>query len=241
MENLALVFLGLIALAALVQGAFLVALGVGGLRLLRRVTELHRGLQAEILPSFENMNRIAADLNEMSALTAAQVEKVEDLVAETVARVEDVRVQVATAAARPLDSFRDLGGGREGPAPRAAGVPAAGRAGRAAPGRHASLRRRRAPLHLIAAAAAAAAVTRPRALAVAALCAVAVLATRLPFLASSLDDIDAVNFALAVGDFDPALPPAASAGQRRVRAAGQGLRGRRGGRAVGLARARWPS
>ncbi len=109
MENLALVFLGLIALAALVQGAFLVALGVGGLRLLRRVTEVHRGLQAEILPSFENMNRIAADLTEVSALTAAQVEKVEDLVAETVARVEDVRVQVATAAARPLDSFRDLG------------------------------------------------------------------------------------------------------------------------------------
>ena len=109
MENLALVFLGLIALAALVQGAFLVALGVGGLRLLRRVTELHRGLQAEILPSFENMNRIATDLNEVSALTAAQVEKVEDLVAETVARVEEVRVQMATAAARPLDSFRDLG------------------------------------------------------------------------------------------------------------------------------------
>ena len=109
MENLALVFLGLIALAAVVQGAFLVALGVGGLRLLRRVTELQRGLQAELLPSFENMNRIAADLNEVSALTAAQLEKVEDLVAETVGRVEEVRVQMATAAARPLDSFRDLG------------------------------------------------------------------------------------------------------------------------------------
>ena len=36
------------------------------------------------------------------------------------------------------------------------------------------------------------------------MCAAAVLATRLPFLASSLDDIDAVNFALALGDFDPA-------------------------------------
>ena len=46
--------------------------------------------------------------------------------------------------------------------------------------------------------------TRARALTVAALCACAVLATRLPFLAKSLDDIDAVNFALAVGDFDPA-------------------------------------
>lgn len=46
--------------------------------------------------------------------------------------------------------------------------------------------------------------TPARGLTVAALCAAAVLATRLPFLASSLDDIDAVNFALAVGDFDPA-------------------------------------
>ena len=109
MDNLALVFLGVIALAALVQGAFLVALGVGGLRLLRRVTELQRGLQAQILPSFADMNRIATNLTEVSALAAAQVEKVEDLVAGTVARVEEVREQVATAAARPLDSFRDLG------------------------------------------------------------------------------------------------------------------------------------
>ena len=109
MDDLALFFLGVIAVGALVQGAFFVALGWGGLRLLRRVTELHRGLQAEILPAFQNMNRIATDLTEVSAVTAAQVQKVEDLVAETVARVEEVRVQVATAAARPLDSFRDLG------------------------------------------------------------------------------------------------------------------------------------
>ena len=109
MDDLALVFLGVIAFAALVQGAFFVALGLGGLRLLRRVTELHQGLQAEILPAFQNMNRIATDLTEVSVVTAAQVEKVGDLVAETVARVEEVRVQVATAAARPLDSFRDLG------------------------------------------------------------------------------------------------------------------------------------
>lgn len=109
MEDLALVFLGLIALAALVQGAFLIALGVGGVRLFRRVTEIHQGLQADILPAFANMNRISADLNEVSAVTAAQVVKVQDLVAETVARVEDVRIHVATAAVRPLDTFRDLG------------------------------------------------------------------------------------------------------------------------------------
>jgi hypothetical protein len=106
---MALVFLGVMALAALVQGAFLVALGVGGLRLLRRVTEVHRGLQAEILPAFEHMNRIATDMTEVSALTAAQVEKVGSLVAETAARVEEVRVQMASASARPLDSFRGIG------------------------------------------------------------------------------------------------------------------------------------
>lgn len=106
---MALVFLGLIALAALVQGAFLIALGVGGVRLFRRVLEVHRGLQLEILPAFENMNRIAADMNEVTVVTVAQVVKIENLVAETLTRVEDVRLQVAAAAARPLDSFRDLG------------------------------------------------------------------------------------------------------------------------------------
>ncbi len=109
MEGMALVFLGLIALAALVQGAFLIALGVGGVRLFRRVTEIHRGLQTEILPSFANMNRIAADLSEVQAVTTAQVVKVDELVALTVARVDEVRLQFASGAARPLDSFRDLG------------------------------------------------------------------------------------------------------------------------------------
>lgn len=109
MENLALVFLGLIALAALVQGAFLIALGVGGVRFVRRVVEVHRGMQAEILPAFVNMNRIAADMNEVSLVTAAQVVKVEDLVATTLSRVEDVRVHIADVAAGPLDAFRDVG------------------------------------------------------------------------------------------------------------------------------------
>ena len=109
MENLALVFLGVIALAALVQGAFLIALGVGGVRLFRRVMEVHRGLQADILPAFANMNRIAADMEEVQVVTVAQVVKVENLVAETLVRVDDIREHLAGAAARPLESFRDLG------------------------------------------------------------------------------------------------------------------------------------
>ena len=109
MENVALVFLGVIALAAVVQGAFLIALGVGGVRLFRRVMEVQRGLQADILPSFANMNRIAADMEEVQLVTVAQVVKVENLVAETIVRVEDVRLHLADVAARPLESFRDIG------------------------------------------------------------------------------------------------------------------------------------
>ena len=109
MESLGLLFLGLIAFAAVVQGVFLVALGMGGARLLRRVNEVHAGLQAEIRPAFANMNRVAADMEEVTAVTAAQVAKVEDLVAQTVVRVEEMREHMAVAAARPLDSFREIG------------------------------------------------------------------------------------------------------------------------------------
>jgi hypothetical protein len=47
--------------------------------------------------------------------------------------------------------------------------------------------------------------TGARRLLAAAACAAAVLATRLPFVGGALDDVDAVNFALATRDFDPSL------------------------------------
>lgn len=109
MDDLALVFLGLIAAASFVQGAFLVFLGVSGMRLARRVGELQAAVQKEIRPAMDNIQRVASDLAEVSALATAQARRVEDLVAETAARIEDVRVQVADAASRPLDSVRGLG------------------------------------------------------------------------------------------------------------------------------------
>jgi hypothetical protein len=109
MDDLALAFLGVIALASLVQIGFLVYLGLSGLRIARRASALNKAVQEEIRPALENVTRVAGDLAEVSELATAQARKVEDLVAETMARVEDVRVQVASAAARPLDSVRDLG------------------------------------------------------------------------------------------------------------------------------------
>ena len=51
MDSMGLVFLGVIALASLVQGAFLVGLALGGLRLARRMGErLTREIGAEPPP-----------------------------------------------------------------------------------------------------------------------------------------------------------------------------------------------
>ena len=109
MDDLALVFLGLIALASFVQGAFLVYVGLRGWRLVQRVGELQAAVQEEIRPAMDNIARVASDLSEVSELATAQARRVEDLVAETVARAEDVRAQLAVAATRPMDSMRDLG------------------------------------------------------------------------------------------------------------------------------------
>ncbi len=107
MDDLALAFLGVIALASLVQGAFFVYLGMSGLRLARRVGEIRKAVEEEIQPASDNVSRVAGDLAEVSELATAQVRRVQDLVADTAARVEDVRLQVA--AAHPLDSVRNLG------------------------------------------------------------------------------------------------------------------------------------
>jgi hypothetical protein len=109
LDDLAVVFLGLIALASFVQGAILVYLGLRGLRLVRRMGELQRAVQEEVRPAMDNLSRVAADLTEVADLATAQAKRVEELVADTIARAEDVRAQLALAATRPLDSVRDLG------------------------------------------------------------------------------------------------------------------------------------
>ncbi len=85
MHDLALAFLGVIALASLVQGAFFVYLGMSGLRLARRVGEIRKAVEEEIQPAIDNVSRVAGDLAEVSELATAQVRRVQDLVADTAA------------------------------------------------------------------------------------------------------------------------------------------------------------
>jgi hypothetical protein len=108
MDSLALVFLGVIALSSLVQGAFLVFLGVSGLKLVRRVGDIQQSLDKEIRPVLDNVQKVTENLATVSAIATEQARRVELLVGDTVARVEDARENMRRAVARPLDSFRDV-------------------------------------------------------------------------------------------------------------------------------------
>src|SRR4051794_12666478 len=108
MDSLGLVFLGLIALASLVQGLFLIGLALSGLRLARRVAEIQKSVETEFRPAMDDVSRLARNLASVSEVATTQAQRLESLVAHTVTRVEDARTQFRGVAGRPIDSFRDV-------------------------------------------------------------------------------------------------------------------------------------
>jgi len=109
MDSLGLVFLGVIALASLVQGAFLVGLALGGRRIAKRMGEIQKTVESEIRPAMDDVSRLARNLASVSQMATEQAERLETVVAHTVSRVEGVRSHVRETVGRPLDSFRDVG------------------------------------------------------------------------------------------------------------------------------------
>lgn len=108
MDSLGLVFLGVIAFASLLQGAFLVGLAFGGLRIARRMGEIQKSVETEIRPALDDVARLARNLASVSELATQQAQRLETVVAHTVSRVDEARSQVREAVSRPFDSFRDV-------------------------------------------------------------------------------------------------------------------------------------
>jgi hypothetical protein len=108
MESLGLVFLGLIALASLVQGLFLIGLGWGGLKLMRRIEELQGRVEGELRPALASVSRIARNVSEVTEVASAQVQRMEALVDHTVGRVEETRAQMREAMSVPLGGLAEV-------------------------------------------------------------------------------------------------------------------------------------
>lgn len=108
MEPWGVVFLGVIALATLVQAVFLVNLTLAGRRLARRLDELQARIDREIRPSLEQVFRISRNLAEISDLAVLQARRVDDLLGDTVDKIEDVTGVLRKLILRPLGPLADI-------------------------------------------------------------------------------------------------------------------------------------
>jgi hypothetical protein len=108
MEAMGLVFLGLIALSSLVQGLFLLGLGWGGLKLMRRIEELQGRVEEELRPALASVSRIARNVSEVSEVASAQAQRVEALVDNTLARVDETKAQMQQALSVPLGGLIEV-------------------------------------------------------------------------------------------------------------------------------------
>ncbi len=103
-----MVFLGVIALASLVQAGFLIGLAMGGKRLARRLDALNDRIDREIRPALDNLGRITRNVAEVTDLVTLQVRRVDDLLADTIEKVEDTTDTVRRIILRPLGPLVDI-------------------------------------------------------------------------------------------------------------------------------------
>lgn len=102
METWGVVFLGIIALASLVQGAFLIGLMLAGRRLAQRIDALQARIDRDITPALENIGRVSRAAAEIADLAALQARRVDLVLADTVEKIEQTTTLVQELVLRPL-------------------------------------------------------------------------------------------------------------------------------------------
>jgi len=102
METWGVVFLGIIALASLVQGAFLVGLMVFGRRLAQRLDALQARIDRDVTPALENLARVSRAAAEVADLAALQARRIDLVLADTVEKIEETTTLVQQLVVKPL-------------------------------------------------------------------------------------------------------------------------------------------
>ena len=108
MESLGVWFLGVIALAMVVQAGFMIALALGGLRLARRIEDLQNRLDRELKPALDHLSRLARNAAEVSDLATLQARRIDFFLADTLDKLEDVTSTVRNLVVRPLGPLGDI-------------------------------------------------------------------------------------------------------------------------------------
>lgn len=100
MESWGVFFLGLIALASLVQAGFLVALAFAGRRVAARVDEIQRQLDRDIRPALDNLTRLTRNVGEISDRAVLQARRIDDAIGGVLRELDaTVRALKHTASA----------------------------------------------------------------------------------------------------------------------------------------------
>jgi hypothetical protein len=102
MESWGVFFLGVVALASVVQAGFLIGLVIYGRRLGQRLDALQARLDREISPALENLTRVSRAAAEIADLATLQARRFDLLLADTIGRVEETTAAIQQLVLRPL-------------------------------------------------------------------------------------------------------------------------------------------
>jgi hypothetical protein len=102
MESWGVFFLGVIALAALLQAGFLVGLVVFGMRLARRMDVLQQRLDRDITPALDNFTRVSRAAAEIADLATLQARRVDLLLVDTIEKIEGATTAIQQLVIGPL-------------------------------------------------------------------------------------------------------------------------------------------
>jgi len=102
METWGVVFLGVIAVASVVQACFLIGLVVTSRRLGRRVDALQSRLEREISPALEGIARVSRAAGEIADLATLQARRLDLALADAIDKVEETTALVQKVVLRPL-------------------------------------------------------------------------------------------------------------------------------------------
>ena len=102
MESWGVLFLGVIALASVVQAGFLIGLVVFGRRLANRVDAMQVRLDREITPALENFNRVSRAAAEIADLATLQARRLDLVLADTIEKIEETTSTIQRLVVRPL-------------------------------------------------------------------------------------------------------------------------------------------
>jgi hypothetical protein len=108
MSEWAVVFLGVIALAAVVQCAFVVIAAQSLRSSGERVTELCQKFDTELRPTLQDLRQSAASLRAIADSGREQAARVEALLSTTLANIETTVESVRSLVQKPIATLNDL-------------------------------------------------------------------------------------------------------------------------------------